>query len=391
MAAPLEETHDPGRGLPWLPAMQFASKSTAIAQCDRIYSERHSVPAGNKATLPVFPSTTVRATRFVIGTQHPKYSFAYLYDAYVTSRDNEMENWTVLYRIDMLAYCTAAGLTFPDVLSKDGFRKSDEYGADHTTINWQFVVVNPDNYVEPAYNTAHPDHATAKLVAQALQRDGIIGFVSRRYEKLAALTTWTQDEETRKWISTTKQIVFATGQPADPGAGVELTRHELGSGFSLDITRTINGGNEATLGYEYADYIDFERPRLMTDVETLTLDSEYRFDLKVDSGYVKKIPGRIEVDFQTSNPSPSALFQMFPVDWAYNGFGFRVHENNLITDEWDFGAISSTSVELLVARASDPTYTEYVALIGDEVLYIERCTKWRFGLWRRQQVYIILE
>ncbi len=358
---------------------------------DRIWSEHQSVQ--KSSAYPEKPATGNYAVRFTPGSVHPNNAYFYLVDASIVSTSDTHEEWQLLYRADLKAFATAAGLTWPDLLAKDRYSKRDEYGDDSSTITWTFDVINPDAYTPPAKNTAHPLVASAVLVAESAQRDGPVSTITRRYEKLASLTDYEQDEETNDWVTTTRQIVFSTSQPDTPSPGTEVSQRALGTGFSLRVTRTITGGGGASLptAYEYRDYIDYSFPRLMTDIITYTDGDSFKFSPQIRSGYSKKMLARISVDFHAAAPTASTLFQLFPADWSYDGFTFDVHENNLITDAWDFSNIGGESVETWTSPASDPTYTEYTALIGTEVLINERVTPWRFNLWRRMRIYIELE
>jgi hypothetical protein len=398
-----DQANDPGRNLPWLPAMQFASSSDQYAGVDRIYTERHSFPKAKQTAIPTFPSLTERSTRFAVGDVHPKYDYAYVIQAYISGQDDEMENWTVMYRVDLQEYAIAAGLgtsaTWVNLLKKDGYRKSDEYGRDGSTVSWRFVVVNPDDYVAPALNTAHPTDTTAVLVAESIARDGIIGVVNRRYEKLAELSDFRFDEETGDLITTTRQIVATVAAPDPPGdtSRAEITQRALGTSFSLLVTDVIEGGggSDKPTAYNYYHYIDVEFPRLLEDIAVWSDGGgSYRFEPQTRERYSRKVSMRAYVDFHFPHeiPAQSALFEMRPINWKYNGFSFSINEPGIITDEWDFFSIGGASFEAWTGRESTPTnYTEYAALIGEEVLINERITPWRFNLWRRERFYIVLE
>lgn len=377
-------------------SLRFNSKGLQI---DRTYAESVVIPAALHNPRPTTSDQRI-PPRCVIGSAHPKCAYLKVMDAWRTGGSDQDDNWNIIYRLDVMAFNLATGSTsanWMNGLVNDRQGKDDEYGGDSTVITWQFDVVNAGSYASPTFDTAHPTFSTAKLVAENTQRNGPEMTVTRRYQKLAALVDYEPDEETNDWITTTRQIVFSTSVPSTPSPGTEVTQRSLGTAFSLRVTRTINGGGGGGVptAYEYHDYIDFQFPRLLTDIITYTDGSNFRFSPQVRSAYTKKVNARIAVDFHASEPSASTLFQLFPVDWSYDGFTFSVHENNLITNQWDFSNIGGESIEVWTGPASDPTYDDgvssYYSLIGSEVLINERVTPWRFNLWRRMRIYITLE
>ena len=293
-----------------------------------------------------------------------------------------------MYRVDLNALSIAAPVvgTFPNMLVNDGYQKTDEYGDDSSTITWTFDVINFPAYAKPATNTDHPVISSAKFVSETYLRDGVVARVTRRYEKLAVLYDYEYDEETDDLITTTRQIVHSVAAPT-PIVGANVSQKALGTAFSLLMTKSIGSTPTA---YEYTDYIDFEFATLVTDIATYTFGSDFQFEPILRAGFGKKVVARFEVDFHTSQPALSTLYQQFAAHIHYNGFTFKLRENNVITDAWN---IFNSPTEEYTTPASSPTYTEYLALIGTEVLISEQSKPWGafYGLWRRVRIYITLE
>lgn len=483
-----------------VPSVMLNSKGAPI---DRVWTEQQTVSTSTKR--PLLPSAIGSALPFPPGAAHPKCAYLICVDAYKIGGDDNNENWQVIYRLDYQAWLVANptdGVSWPDVLAKDKLTKADEYGQNSSVIQWLFDVINPDSYTAPSLNTAHPLHATAKLVHETQQRNGPLATISRRYEKLAALpdyvvddenaivrsvvrqtihsvsapsvvagedvqqqalgtefsartvrtitaggtrtdfvvddetgathevkrevvnaittptpvtgstirqnaldgawsrkvserivsggtrTDYEFDEETQSQISIVREIVNSVSAPTEP-AGSSVTQKQLNGAWSLRITRSIP--SIGALGYQYYDYIDMTIPRLLTGVRTLVFGGESRFEPLIRGAIHRKVSARVVVDFFNfaSDPAPSAVFQFYPTDIDYRGITLQVGIGSVIADAWSFFTTGGVTEEY-TSPESSPTYTEYLALIGTEVLINERLEPWRFGLKRRSRIYVTL-
>jgi hypothetical protein len=374
-------------------SFRLNSTSTVAAQVERIYVETHELPTA--AARPPHATAAVRALGFTPGQVHPKNAYAFLVGAELVAMNDTHEVWQTLWKVDMKAYATAAGLTWPDMLAKDRYSRSNQFGTGSTGITWVFDVVNPDSYVEPAQDgtIAHPLDTDAKLVGETVARNGIEARVTRRYEILAELYDHEFDEETNDPVTITRQIVASTTVPDTPDPGTSVSQRALGTGYSLRVTRQITGGgvDGVPTSYSYRDNIDFYFPRLLTRIDTYTDGSDFRFSPIIRAGYRKKVVARIDVDFHLTQPADSVVIQLQPTDWNYAGFTFNVQEYDIITDEWDFSNIGGAVIETWTGEESSPTYTEYLALVGDWHRIAEQIKPWKYNLWRRAQIYIIPE
>lgn len=361
---------------------------TSGTQYDRLYSEQRTLTRSGSYIL--YPTTAryVLRPECVPGVAHPKCNYLILVEAYKTGGDDNNENWQFNYRLDLHAFAAAVPAigSFPNMLVEDNKQKVDEYGDDGSVITWSFDVINWSGYTKPDTNTDHPTITDAKLVSETYVRNGVSARVTRRYEKLPVLSDFDYDEETGDLIETTRQIVHSVTAPS-PVVGSNVSQKALGTAFSLLVIRSIGGTPTA---YDYRDYIDFEFPNLITGIATYIYGSAFRFEPLLRSGYGKKVVARFEVDFHTEQPALSALHQQFAVNIHYNGFTFSLRENNVLTDSWN---IFNSPTEEYTTPASSPTYTEYLALIGTEVLISEKSAPWGawYGLWRRIKIYITLE
>lgn len=207
------------------------------------------------------------------------------------------------------------------------------------------------------------------------------------------LVDWEQDPETRDTVKIERQIVSGMAVPTF-ATGTEVTQKALGTGFSLRVTRTINSGSAPT-AYNLAIWVPFRRPTLMYGLSGVSGDDgeTWLINYSEEAGYEKRLQGRRYVDFSSTTPVNSAsLLQLKPVNWKYNGVHFDVHATGIIADFLDnFGSTGGSYTETVDLPASDPTLTEYLALVGTEQLWTEEAARWRYGYYRREREYVILE
>lgn len=361
---------------------------------DRLYSEQVVI---NNDTHTRFPTPTKARVpgRCIIGTYHPSCAYLKLVDAYKTGGDDKHDNWTLLYRLDLQKWAADAedtdyAITWPDVLAKDGYSKADEYGDDSSVVTWQFDVINPDDYTPAAKNTAHPLVAAAKLVAESIQRSGPTATVNRRYEKLATLYDYEWDEETRSWLTVTREILARTmaTSPDAPSQRTEVSYRALGTAFAMRTNRTIGAAiltGTRTTSYRY---IDYTFPRLHLGVYAFLTGEDAFFWNDFRAPFSKKIRVKIEVSYHTSSPTPATLWQIIPKEAEFSGGILNYALPTCLTDGDTITKTKLGVTEEFTFGASSPTRSQYEAAIGTWKLINEEIVEWRFGLYRRTQYSI---
>jgi hypothetical protein len=384
-----DQKYDASRKLPWEPTLKFLAKYSENASVDRVFVERHT--KDRSTSFPRGASLTVRETRYQVGTIHPKFPHTYLADAYIAGADEKSEDWVLIYKVDMRAYCLAAGLQWPSVVSKDNTVIADMWGRGNTDVTWKFNVMRPDNYASPNLNSVHPWISNAYFVGETIERDGQDATVTRRYMRLGLLTDWEFDPETRAPIRTDRQIVPGMAQPGAPARGQQISQRALGDAFSMRTTRTIaNGGVPGS--YRRGALMYFTFPRLLTSVETITSASDVRFWHRYRSPIHKQVSARIEVDFHFTMPSRSPdLLQLLPEPFDYPGVLFNLNLLSALRDYRIYQKRVGNFVEGYGVPATTPSRSSYLAMRGQERLVGEQIHDWRFGILRRSRFYVVIE
>ncbi|WP_038164938.1 hypothetical protein [Verrucomicrobium sp. BvORR106] len=371
-------------------AVELSSKGTTF---DRLYTEQETIPR-TKANpkYPAAASQTVPA-KCIPGAVHPKCTFLILVDAYSTGGDDSHDNWVLLYRLDLQAFCLAfpeVG-TWPNLLAKDGATITDEYSSVEPLIEWRFDVVNPDSYTKPPKGTAHPLITQAKLTKEIMVRRGPLASIIRVYETLAEAVDYEYDPETLDRISISRQIVPYSTPAATQPVGHEITYKELGSDYQLKVDRSI--GTSPT-GYSTATWATFVFPTVVINHNFgsgVLIGDRYVYHPRIRAGFRKRARGVVEVSFHATQPSPTSLYQIVPEDVVYQGVLFDVEFRSALVD----GATLSTSgplgSESVTYADTSPSASAYLAAIGTQVTIAEQISRWRYGLWRRELLKITLE
>jgi hypothetical protein len=199
------------------------------------------------------------------------------------------------------------------------------------------------------------------------------------------------DPET--WCKVTVTRALETTALSTQAAGTEVNSKQINAGLFLNVTRTIDPTCLAD-GYSLPRSVPFNIPRILVDLDfavgtdglSLTVNPDCR------GGYERQLAGTLEVEFTDDPPTPGTVFQIIPRRVQYDGTYFDLPFGDLVTDAWtDVGSSGGTFVEVVSWAASNPSATDYIAQIGDSLLFTENTTRWRFQKYRTARQYITLE
>jgi hypothetical protein len=394
-----DQKFDRNNGNPAVGSMRLVSQSTDNARVHRLYTETHTLSTSDGR--PRHPTTAITLLGFTIGQVHPKNAYAYLIGAEIVEESDTHETWQTIWQTDMKAYATAAGLSYPNLLARDGYAISDQWGSGSSDITWTFDVVNPESYVTPTPGTVHPLVPTAVLVGHTMNRSGVKGRVVRRYKKLARLIDYSFDPETNDEVTTVREIT-ASVIHTKPPPGMALSHSALGTTFYMRTTRaikaTVSGSGKVTPGipsaYTRRPIFTYTFPRLLMEVRTvLRAGGDVGFWNIYREGFTKRVTARVEVDFHRTMPPALTLFQPKPNTFYYPGATFNFSVGGALNDATTIRKVSGGVEEILVVPASEVSRSAYMAMVssGQEALVAAPVTEWRFGLFRRERVYIRLE
>lgn len=213
--------------------------------------------------------------------------------------------------------------------------------------------------------------------------------------------SYATEQETGGLVATSQQIVMASDTVPTPDPGQDVSQRPIGCNLSIRSISSISvpGSREecATILF------DFPAILLAWDYATLTDNNgnEY-FPIEpvIRGSYRKKVAARVVIDYHTTHPGCSNLFQLFPNRISYNGILFKFSPGTVINDAIVIDPNTSSSnpkwgvlQEKFEHPASNPSRTEYLALVSNstEVLIDEKIGPWKFNLFRRERYYIVLE
>lgn len=112
----------------------------------------------------------------------------------------------------------------------------------------------------------------------------------------------------------------------------------------------------------------------------------------------KQVTARVVLTLHNIKPTPTALYQIIPVDHVYRGILFSINERRVLSDPVVVSANTNSRdtyygfvQESVTLKGSTPTATDYVAEIGNEHPVAERIERWNYNLFARRIWYITLE
>lgn len=139
------------------------------------------------------------------------------------------------------------------------------------------------------------------------------------------------------------------------------------------------------IDYYFPSYLDATDPFITVSPNTqnsiviANRSSDHQFTL----------PGRAEITFHTTAPTASVVYQFKPIDIRMRSNSVSVVENDVLTDGGTLTLYEGNGATVeYTFPASSPTTTEYLALMGSEVLVSDTNSRWKFNLWRRVKIYM---
>lgn len=385
-----------GAGGPVLVDVTNGKEKSAISKVTLIYEVVPGRPKETQMRHPDFGMIT-RTTRKVFMTVSmvdyalPQYGdLATAPNIYVVDAKVEEENC----RIGIEIIDTAV---LPSTVKEEAGTHAEF--CDTIERTWTDLKINLPSYEQG-------DTVSAMTVVSYTKTDTLVDKIGRASLTLAVVPsdpkiTYSTDQETGKIFSISSQIVFSSSVPPDPVAGQDVTQTPIGCALSMRKVSAIT----LPAAREECTTLLFDFPSLLLDVNFATLtdeaDNEYfAVHPVIRAGFRKKVTARVLIDYHTTQPACSDMFQIFPTNINYTGKLFALRFGSVVNNVFVAQANTSSGnpkwgvvVETVTHGASAPTLTEYQALVtaGTEVLIDEKIGPWKFNLYRRERYYITLE
>ncbi len=167
------QKYDAARAIRQWPSIRFSPKTDRAL----VWYERTTVP---RDLFPIIKDGEL-PEKYRHGAQHPRYDGYYLVDVSITGGDDNKWNLALIYRLDLQE---VGGDDWEELLADADLATSYPYFGTSRHLDWELVVVNPDNYVKGAYGTPHPTIANALLVSETHRREGPTMVVKRQYREV---------------------------------------------------------------------------------------------------------------------------------------------------------------------------------------------------------------
>ena len=232
------------------------------------------------------------------------------------------------------------------------------------------------------------------------------------------LVSYDEDPETGAQIKITREVVAAGTANTTSSPGKFQTVDPVDCYKAIQTTREIVGTTPS--GYETYELISVSFPSLMKTVNGANRNSihdpdghfstasgflprqkrsVFQLQPNIRSGFTKQVRARVEVDFVSTLPAKTSLFEWKTHDLRYNGTLFSVDVRNVLNDYRALAANTNTAdtyygfaTESTDFPASSlMTASTYIAAIGVEKAIKETVQKWRFNLYRRKIYYVVIE
>lgn len=214
------------------------------------------------------------------------------------------------------------------------------------------------------------------------------------------LVSYDYDGQLNAVIETTRTVVPA-GTPYTKAEGdLEQRDSPIDQWKTLRIISHVNP--EDLLDREEFKTVDYTFPSILEScsVDILTYganDTEtvrVKPVLRAAASTATKI--RTVTSFHTSQPADDAVYQIVPNDLVYRGVSFSVSFNNVLNDTFTLEASGFASdqyiglVDDVEFGESFPSATDYIALIGTEVIIGCDIQFYRGGIWIKRVSRIVL-
>lgn len=262
--------------------------------------------------------------------------------------------------------------------------------------------------------------ATLSAVRTQIGEDKYLQVVKVLDSTRPVLVSQEEESSTGKKVTTTRTILDSAPTFDDDGTARFLKSvKQISSDRWLQTVREIDDSILSTtfqeyhpVEYTFPPYLDETTPFL---IQTTT-DDQILINTLRSAGQRLRVPCLFETTYHTTLPSLSSIFQFKPVDIELRipeggisergvltdgaVFTFKVNpseaemqkllaqvQQGVITYLQYFEAIQSRDITLEFPP-SDPTVTEYKALMGNTVLIADDMMRWKYNLYRRVKVWM---
>lgn len=202
-----------------------------------------------------------------------------------------------------------------------------------------------------------------------------------------------EEPTSSKRVTIEREIVASSTTPAEdatPGEVVSLK--QITADQSLKVTRTIDPSILTDTFLEY-HHVDFYFPSYLDPDEPMFFEGQSAIPNKSGDRSLK-VPCRFEITYHTTAQGPDTIFQFKTVDLNLTNPSYRFVVNDILADAGSVTLGHYSGGFFWVVEwnwnASSPSATEYLDLMGDEVLIIDDTVKWKYNLWRRTKVFMVI-
>jgi hypothetical protein len=308
------------------------------------------------------------------------------------------------------AALTAAGANSLTLLESD-VKRLDQVNGEKTTVNvesWQQRIKETFNDPElygghrKEYKQVKALDAAFDVVSNTLTKQRIQLDSAKELQIITAIsggggegpggsgvyTDYEEEPTSGKRVVVTRELVASSAElPEDALPGLVVTLNQITDDLALKVTRTID---ETILEDTFTEYhhVDFYFPAYLDAVRPiLFLGGNMSPNKSGDQNL--KMPCRFEVTYHETAQGPDTIFQFKTIDLYLVSPNVKFIVNDVISDDgaYHFTFGSSFYWEWF---GSSPTTTEYLALMGEEVLISDDTVKWKYNLWRRTKIFMTL-
>lgn len=263
----------------------------------------------------------------------------------------------------------------------------------------QTEQIKDDGYVMPA--------ATFLTIAQSLvdKGNGKHSYKNKTISAWPVVVDQEEEEETGMEVLVTRTVVDKSALPTMTKGVARSVKSltDLDEHKALYVERVIDANILTTSFTEYHNtkyyfpsYLDATNP-----FSAVTIETNVVISVNKTSDHEFSLPCRYVTTYLSSVTTVEEVFQFKAVDISFSTPS--VHENNVLVDEgvvvfyipYVYAVIDGVSqydhsVLSYGISASSPTTTEYLALMGSEVLIADEISRWKYNLWKRTKVYMKL-
>lgn len=230
--------------------------------------------------------------------------------------------------------------------------------------------------------------------------------VTVKYNKDHALELCEVKEESEyglKYIECRTLVDKSTGlscEVAVAGVNQEIAYIDLDCRKRVKVTRTLcevaGVTLHRTINYTFPAYVKAVAIQSTFFPDAATPRTVFGVNIDVRDGFTAAVPAEVRISFHAAAPAVPAVTVLQPSGASYNGVLFSFNVQNVLMDSFHLTGNTHSEDEhwgfvietTPTYNASSPSASAYLDMIGELRLVSYDISPWKFGLWKKEEIWL---